>query len=155
MVEPAFQSDAVEDRFAAYAEPMRDRLLALRALIFETAAATDGVGAIEETLKPVATVMRWATTTMISAPPKPTLPTTFPSERYMTTPRMVRIDGVNTPPNVPKRRVSAESGGELCTSLESLIGSTFDQSLHGLQVWCTDARNRLAPCCELKMQCSS
>ena len=51
MVEPAFQSDAVENRFAAYAEPMRDRLLALRALIFETAATTDGVGAIEETLK--------------------------------------------------------------------------------------------------------
>ena len=51
MVEPAFQSDAVENRFAAYAKPMRDRLLALRALIFETAAATDGVGAIEETLK--------------------------------------------------------------------------------------------------------
>ena len=51
MVEPAFQSEAVAKRFAAYSDGMRDRLLALRALILETAADTDGVGSIEETLK--------------------------------------------------------------------------------------------------------
>lgn len=51
MVEPAYQSKAVANRFAAYSDSMRDRLLALRALILETAANTDGVGSIEETLK--------------------------------------------------------------------------------------------------------
>lgn len=35
----------------AYPAPLRDRLLALRALIQATAAATDGVGPLEETLK--------------------------------------------------------------------------------------------------------
>jgi hypothetical protein len=35
----------------AYPAPLRDRLLALRALIQETAAATEGVGPLEETLK--------------------------------------------------------------------------------------------------------
>lgn len=51
MVEPAFQSEAVAKRFAAYSDTIRDRLLALRSLILETAADTDGVGPIEETLK--------------------------------------------------------------------------------------------------------
>jgi hypothetical protein len=35
----------------AYPAPLRDRLLALRALIQATAAATEGVGPLEETLK--------------------------------------------------------------------------------------------------------
>ena len=37
--------------FAGYAEPVRSRLLALRELIFATAAETDGVGQLVETLK--------------------------------------------------------------------------------------------------------
>jgi len=32
----------------------------------------------------------------------PTFPTTQPKRRYMITPRIVRIDGVNTPPKVPR-----------------------------------------------------
>jgi hypothetical protein len=42
---------AVAERYAAYPATTRLRLLALRALVFETAAATPGVGRIEETLK--------------------------------------------------------------------------------------------------------
>jgi uncharacterized protein DUF1801 len=41
-------SDAL---FAAYPAPVKTRLLALRRLIFDTAKATKGVGALEETLK--------------------------------------------------------------------------------------------------------
>jgi len=40
--------------------------------------------------------------TMSSVPSNPALPTTHPNRRYMMTPRIVRIDGVNTPPNVPR-----------------------------------------------------
>ncbi len=42
---------AVTAVFAAYPAAMRDKLLQLRKLILATAAATEGVGAIEETLK--------------------------------------------------------------------------------------------------------
>ena len=37
--------------FDGYSDPLRQRLLDLRQLIHDTAAATDGVGALEETLK--------------------------------------------------------------------------------------------------------
>ena len=37
--------------FESYSKGTRERLLALRQLIFETAESTDGVGALEETLK--------------------------------------------------------------------------------------------------------
>ncbi len=37
--------------FDAYPETIRERLLTLRALILDTAAATEGVGALEETLR--------------------------------------------------------------------------------------------------------
>lgn len=37
--------------FAGYPSPMRKKLMALRALILQTAAATPGVGTLEETLK--------------------------------------------------------------------------------------------------------
>jgi hypothetical protein len=50
-VKRPFGSAAVERTFAAYPPAMRRKLLALRALIFETAAATDGVGELDETLK--------------------------------------------------------------------------------------------------------
>jgi hypothetical protein len=39
---------------------------------------------------------------MINVPIKPTFPTTQPNRRYIMTPRIVKIDGVKTPPNVPK-----------------------------------------------------
>ena len=42
---------AVEAAFGTYPEPVRTRLRALRRLIFDTASATKGVGALEETLK--------------------------------------------------------------------------------------------------------
>lgn len=47
----AIDNPAVAERYAAYPAATRVRLLALRALVFETAAATPGVGRIEETLK--------------------------------------------------------------------------------------------------------
>jgi hypothetical protein len=46
-----FANAAVARAFAAYPREMRRKLLALRALIFRTAALTDGVGSLEETLK--------------------------------------------------------------------------------------------------------
>jgi hypothetical protein len=46
-----FAESAVETVFGAYPSPVRSKLLALRRLIFDTADATDGVGALEETLK--------------------------------------------------------------------------------------------------------
>lgn len=41
----------VEAVLAGYPNPVKSRLLALRRLIFDTADATDGVGALEEALK--------------------------------------------------------------------------------------------------------
>ncbi len=46
-----FHNPAVAGAFAAYPAAIRPRLLALRELIFDTAAATQGVGELEETLK--------------------------------------------------------------------------------------------------------
>ncbi len=46
-----FQNAAVEQAFEAFPTGARRRLLRLRELIFKTAAATPGVGPLEETLK--------------------------------------------------------------------------------------------------------
>jgi hypothetical protein len=46
-----FSDPKVEAVFSAYPKPLRTKLLALRRLIFETAKATGGVGALQETLK--------------------------------------------------------------------------------------------------------
>jgi hypothetical protein len=46
-----FSDPAVGAAFDRYPEPIKARLLALRQLIFDTAAATPGVGALQETLK--------------------------------------------------------------------------------------------------------
>jgi hypothetical protein len=51
MANPDFQSPAVRERFAAYPEPLRSRLLELRNLIFCVASHTDGVGRLDESLK--------------------------------------------------------------------------------------------------------
>lgn len=48
---PEFQEPEVAAVFEAYPPPLRDRLLRLRRLIFETARSTDGVGPLQETLK--------------------------------------------------------------------------------------------------------
>lgn len=42
---------AVDKVFEAYPKPVKAKLLALRRLIFDTAKATEGVGALEEALK--------------------------------------------------------------------------------------------------------
>ena len=46
-----FADPAVAAVFKAYPAELRDRLLALRALVFDVAAATEGVGRLTETLK--------------------------------------------------------------------------------------------------------
>ncbi len=46
-----FQTAAVAEKFDAYPPAMRRKLLALRRLIFETAANIEHVGELEETLK--------------------------------------------------------------------------------------------------------
>jgi hypothetical protein len=46
-----FADKAVASVFKAYPAGVRRRLMALRALVFETAVATDGVGRLTETLK--------------------------------------------------------------------------------------------------------
>ncbi|GKQ51495.1 DUF1801 domain-containing protein [Bradyrhizobium sp. Ce-3] len=45
------QTKSADALFDAYPAPVKTKLLALRRLIFETAKATRGVGALEETLK--------------------------------------------------------------------------------------------------------
>ena len=45
------QDPAVAAVFEAYPKPLRSKLQALRRLIFDTARTTEGVGALEETLK--------------------------------------------------------------------------------------------------------
>lgn len=46
-----FSNAAVQRTYGSYPAPVREPLLVLRELIFATAAATEGVGMIEETLK--------------------------------------------------------------------------------------------------------
>lgn len=48
---PAFQTPSVAAAFAAFPDAARPHLLALRGLIFDTAADTPGVGALQEVLK--------------------------------------------------------------------------------------------------------
>jgi hypothetical protein len=46
-----FPDPAVDAVFRAYPEPLKAKLLALRRLILDTARTTNGVGAVQETLK--------------------------------------------------------------------------------------------------------
>src|ERR1700692_2013347 len=46
-----FSDPAVDAVFGTYPRPLQSKLLALRRLIFDTAKATKGVGALQETLK--------------------------------------------------------------------------------------------------------
>ncbi len=48
---PPFADPDVASVFDGYSKAVRTKMLALRALIFDTAAKTDGVGTLEETLK--------------------------------------------------------------------------------------------------------
>ncbi len=51
MTTQSFADKDVEAVFADYPDTLRRRLMALRALIFETAQSTEGVGPLDETLK--------------------------------------------------------------------------------------------------------
>lgn len=51
MTTPPFASDAVSAAFDAIPQPARDRLLTLRALIYDEAAALPDIGPLQETLK--------------------------------------------------------------------------------------------------------
>ena len=48
---PPFRNKAVEKVFENYPDPIRKKMMALRQLIFDTAAQTEGVGALSEELK--------------------------------------------------------------------------------------------------------
>jgi hypothetical protein len=50
-IEAGFSDPAIDAVFAAYPKPLKTKLLALRRLIFVTARATKGVGALQESLK--------------------------------------------------------------------------------------------------------
>ena len=49
--QPGFEDSEVAFVFEAYPKEVQLKLLAIRQLIFDTAAETDGVGSLEETLK--------------------------------------------------------------------------------------------------------
>jgi hypothetical protein len=51
MRDPPFESAQVAAAFRAYPDVLHEKLLRLRRLIFDTAATTPGVGALEESLK--------------------------------------------------------------------------------------------------------
>ncbi len=61
--EPAFQTADVASVFDGYPPTVREKLLGLRRQIFETAAATEGVGTLQETLK-------WGQPSYLTARPK-------------------------------------------------------------------------------------
>ncbi len=61
--DPPFGDAAVAAVFAGYPAPQRDALLALRRLIFQTAAQTAGVGTLTEALK-------WSQPAYLTARPK-------------------------------------------------------------------------------------
>lgn len=63
MTNPPFQNSDVTEKFASFPKPERDGLLALRSIIFETAANLPAVGEIEETLK-------WGQPSYLTAKPK-------------------------------------------------------------------------------------
>ncbi len=46
-----YQNEQIGAVFKAYPKALREKLLALRQLIFDTASATEGVGGLQETLK--------------------------------------------------------------------------------------------------------
>jgi len=64
--------------FSSYPEPIKSRLLALRRLILETARSTEGVGALEETLK-------WGKVSYLTTESK--------------SGSTIRIDGIKSAPN--------------------------------------------------------
>jgi len=58
-----FQDPAVAAKFKAYPPKIRPKLMAIRRMIFDTAAATEGVGKLQETLK-------WGAPAYITARPE-------------------------------------------------------------------------------------
>ena len=57
MSDPPFQNPAVAAKFATYPPNIRPKVAALRRLIFDTAAKTEGLGDIAETL--IAAALRY------------------------------------------------------------------------------------------------
>ncbi len=53
--------------------------------------------------KAVRNVIKVESVTIINVPERPTFPTTHPNLKYIITPRIVRIEGVKTPPKVFSR----------------------------------------------------
>ena len=82
----------------------------------------------------VSRVMEVARVTMTKLPNQPTLATTQPKRRYIITPKMVRIEGVKTPPNVPKPDVESSSGGGF--ELEDCCQGKRTRSTTGLSCTC-------------------
>ena len=76
-------------------------------------------------------VMEVERVTMRKVPGSPTFPTTHPNLRYMMTPRMVRMEGVKTPPKVP--RPPGFPGATLARCGEESLGlwSVTRGHLHG------------------------
>ncbi len=56
---------------------------------------------MDEILNPVVIEMIWAIIIIAKVAISPASPTIQPSRMYMITPRMVSIEGVNTPPKAP------------------------------------------------------
>lgn len=75
-----FQDPAVKKVFDAYPPSMRKKMLALRTLIFDVAAATEGVGKLQETLKwgePAYVTAETKSGTTIRIDSKPANPTQY------------------------------------------------------------------------------
>lgn len=98
---PAPLAPEVEPVFAAYPPEIRARLLDLRRLILETAAATPGVGPLEETLK-------WGQPSYLTAESK--------------SGSTVRIDRAKDEPGQPRERVAVyfHCGSGLVESFKEL-----------------------------------
>ncbi len=97
-----FAEAQVASIFDQYAEPLRSRLLDLRALIFDVAARTDGVGPLHETLK-------WNQPSYLTQ-----------ASRSGTT---VRIDGVKNQPEHYALFVHCQTG--LVTQFRALYPHSF------------------------------
>ena len=84
--------------------------------------------AIAETESAVRKVIDVDSVMMNRVGSSPTLPMTHPRRRYMITPRMVRMEGVNTPANVPSPRprglIAGPASADRRPKLKRMLGIT-------------------------------
>ncbi len=99
---PAFTDKAVAEAFASFPDRLRPRLLEIRRMIFDVAAATPGVGRIEEAL-------RWSQPSYLT-----------PETGSGST---IRLGLVNADPNSCAMFVHCQSG--LAGTFKELYGNTF------------------------------